>query len=156
MRRRTAVLAVAILATTLAAFSATDSAATSQLLAVFALGLPAFVLIKVFSPAYFAREDTATPMRYATISLTANTIGSAGLFFLFRDGSALSQRIKNAIPLRAELREALQEKDGKHRSRCLQKTCYEAKVVTFYRRLRERAEALGEPVAASPAVIVYQ
>jgi putative peptidoglycan lipid II flippase len=38
----------------------------------------------VFSPAYFAREDTATPMRYAAISLTANTLGSVALFFLFR------------------------------------------------------------------------
>jgi putative peptidoglycan lipid II flippase len=46
--------------------------------------LPSFVLIKVFSPAYFAREDTRTPMIYATISLTANTIGSIALFFLFR------------------------------------------------------------------------
>ena len=45
---------------------------------IFALGLPSFVLIKVFSPAYFAREDTATPMRYAAISLTANTLGSVG------------------------------------------------------------------------------
>ena len=42
------------------------------------------MLIKVFSPAYFAREDTRTPMLYATISLTANTIGSIALFFLFR------------------------------------------------------------------------
>ena len=42
------------------------------------------MLIKVFSPAYFAREDTRTPMIYATISLTANTIGSIALFFLFR------------------------------------------------------------------------
>ncbi len=41
-------------------------------------------MIKVFSPAYFAREDTATPMRYAAISLTANTLGSVALFFLFR------------------------------------------------------------------------
>jgi putative peptidoglycan lipid II flippase len=46
--------------------------------------LPAFVLIKVLSPAYFAREDTRTPMRYAVISLTANTLGSIALFFLFR------------------------------------------------------------------------
>ncbi|TMJ63321.1 MAG: hypothetical protein E6G91_23460, partial [Alphaproteobacteria bacterium] len=53
-------------------------------LAIFALGLPSFVMIKVFSPAYFAREDTATPMRYAAISLTANTLGSVALFFLFR------------------------------------------------------------------------
>lgn len=66
------------------AFSAADTEATATVLAVFALGLPAFVLIKVFSPAYFAREDTKTPMRYAAISLTANTLGSIALFFLFR------------------------------------------------------------------------
>ena len=66
------------------AFTASDTANTSAVLAVFALGLPAFVLIKVLSPAYFAREDTKTPMRYAVISLTANTLGSIALFFLFR------------------------------------------------------------------------
>ena len=66
------------------AFRPEDTASTAAVLAVFALGLPAFVLIKVFSPAYFAREDTKTPMRYATISLTANTLGSIALFFLFR------------------------------------------------------------------------
>ncbi|MFN0219384.1 MAG: murein biosynthesis integral membrane protein MurJ [Hyphomicrobium sp.] len=67
------------------AFHAEDTAATAAVLQIFALGLPAFVLIKVFSPAYFAREDTKTPMRYATISLTVNTIGSIALFFLFRE-----------------------------------------------------------------------
>lgn len=66
------------------AFTAADTANTAAVLAVFALGLPAFVMIKVFSPAYFAREDTKTPMRYATISLIANTLGSIALFFLFR------------------------------------------------------------------------
>jgi len=67
------------------AFSESDTQATASVLAIFALGLPAFVLIKVFSPAYFAREDTKTPMRYAAISLTANTIGSVALFFLFKN-----------------------------------------------------------------------
>lgn len=67
------------------AFTADDSVSTAQVLALFALGLPAFVAIKVFSPAYFAREDTKTPMRYATISLTVNTLGSIALFFLFRE-----------------------------------------------------------------------
>jgi putative peptidoglycan lipid II flippase len=66
------------------AFKPEDTASTAAVLAIFALGLPAFVLIKVFSPAYFAREDTRTPMRYATISLTVNTLGSIALFFLFR------------------------------------------------------------------------
>jgi putative peptidoglycan lipid II flippase len=66
------------------AFTPADTPATAYALGIFALGLPAFVMIKVFSPAYFAREDTATPMRYAVISLTANTLGSIALFFLFR------------------------------------------------------------------------
>ena len=66
------------------AFTPADTPATAYALAIFALGLPSFVLIKVFSPAYFAREDTATPMRYAVVSLTANTLGSIALFFLFR------------------------------------------------------------------------
>ncbi len=66
------------------AFTAADTPATAYALGIFALGLPGFVLIKVFSPAYFAREDTRTPMIYASISLTANTLGSIALFFLFR------------------------------------------------------------------------
>ncbi|MGE0627075.1 MAG: murein biosynthesis integral membrane protein MurJ [Hyphomicrobiaceae bacterium] len=67
------------------AYAAADTEATANALALFALGLPAFVMIKVFSPAYFAREDTRTPMIYAGISLTANTIGSVVLFFWFRE-----------------------------------------------------------------------
>ncbi len=66
------------------AFTAADTPPTASALAIFALGLPSFVMIKVFSPAYFAREDTRTPMHYAVISLTANTLGSIALFFLFR------------------------------------------------------------------------
>ena len=67
------------------AFSPADTFATASALSIFALGLPAFVLIKVLSPSYFAREDTRTPMRYAAISLTANTAGSVALFFVFRE-----------------------------------------------------------------------
>ena len=66
------------------AFTAADTPATAYALAIFSVGLPSFVLIKVFQPAYFAREDTATPMRFAVLSLTVNTLGSIGLFFLFR------------------------------------------------------------------------
>jgi putative peptidoglycan lipid II flippase len=66
------------------AFTAEDTPFTAEALRIFALGLPGFVLIKVFSPAFFARQDTKTPMRYAAWSLTANTVGSVALFFLFR------------------------------------------------------------------------
>src|ERR1700710_2434008 len=44
------------------AFDATDAAATAQALALLALGLPAHVLVKALSPAFFARGDTATPL----------------------------------------------------------------------------------------------
>jgi peptidoglycan biosynthesis protein MviN/MurJ (putative lipid II flippase) len=66
------------------AFKPADTPYTAYALAIFALGLPSFVLIKVFSPAFFARQDTKTPMRYAGWSLTLNTIGSVALFFVFR------------------------------------------------------------------------
>ena len=83
------------------AFKPADTAATAAVLAMFALGLPAFVMIKVFSPAYFAREDTTTPMRYAAISLTANTIGSIVLFFLLRElGHAAAARHRHRYDAR--------------------------------------------------------
>jgi len=44
------------------AFTATDAAATAQALMLLSLGLPAHVLIKALSPAFFAREDTITPL----------------------------------------------------------------------------------------------
>jgi putative peptidoglycan lipid II flippase len=47
-------------------FTADDSAATAQALTFLALGLPAHVLVKALSPAFFAREDTMTPL-WATL-----------------------------------------------------------------------------------------
>ncbi|WP_421091046.1 murein biosynthesis integral membrane protein MurJ [Pseudochrobactrum sp. MP213Fo] len=44
----------------------------SQILAIYGLGLPAYVLIKAFIPGYFAREDTRTPMIFAGISVVVN------------------------------------------------------------------------------------
>ena len=43
------------------AFTAADTAGTAHALVFLALGLPAHVLIKALSPAFFAREDTTTP-----------------------------------------------------------------------------------------------
>jgi putative peptidoglycan lipid II flippase len=64
-------------------FTGVDTHAVAGALAIFALGLPAFVMQKVFQPGYFAREDTRTPMRYTAWSLAVNTVGSIALFFLF-------------------------------------------------------------------------
>jgi putative peptidoglycan lipid II flippase len=47
-------------------FTASDTAATAHALTWLALGLPAHVLVKALSPAFFAREDTLTPL-WATV-----------------------------------------------------------------------------------------
>jgi putative peptidoglycan lipid II flippase len=44
------------------AFTAGDTASTAHALMWLALGLPANVLVKALSPAFFAREDTLTPL----------------------------------------------------------------------------------------------
>lgn len=62
------------------AFDAADTAATAGALAAYGLGLPAFVLIKVLSPAYFAREDTATPMWFAGAGMVVNVAVALALF----------------------------------------------------------------------------
>ncbi len=64
------------------AFSEADTVATATALAAFAAGLPAFVLVKVFSPGFFAREDTRTPMIYAGVSVAVNIAGSLTLFWV--------------------------------------------------------------------------
>lgn len=65
------------------AFTAADTAATSLALVIYAAGLPAFVLIKVFQPGFFAREDTKTPLRFAAISIAVNIAVSLALFVPF-------------------------------------------------------------------------
>ena len=62
------------------AFSAIDAHSTAAMLAALAPGLPAFVLIKVFHPGFFAREDTKTPMIYAGIGMAANVMLALLLF----------------------------------------------------------------------------
>ena len=64
---------------------------TAAALQAFALGLPAFVLIKVFSPAFFAREDTKTPMQVGALSVAVNVAASLALFpFIGHVGIALA------------------------------------------------------------------
>lgn len=65
-------------------FGADDTLATANALAAFAAGLPAFVLIKIFSPGFFAREDTKTPMYFAGISVAINVVVALVLFTWFR------------------------------------------------------------------------
>jgi putative peptidoglycan lipid II flippase len=63
------------------AFDRSSSEATAWALAAFALGLPAYVLVKILQPGFFAREDTVTPLRFAAISVGANIALSLALFW---------------------------------------------------------------------------
>jgi putative peptidoglycan lipid II flippase len=54
------------------AFGPADTAATAAALAAYAAGLPAFVLVKVLAPAFFARHDTATPVKVAIAAMAMN------------------------------------------------------------------------------------
>jgi putative peptidoglycan lipid II flippase len=54
------------------AFGPTAVAATTPTLIAYAAGLPAFVLIKVLVPAFFARQDTATPVKIAAVAVAVN------------------------------------------------------------------------------------
>jgi len=60
-------------------FTAADTAATAQALMLLALGLPAHVLVKALSPAFFARDDTLTPL-LATVTGFAVAIVLAVVF----------------------------------------------------------------------------
>lgn len=62
------------------AFDTQATLATADALIAFAWGLPAFVLIKVFQPGFFAREDTLTPTVLAAISVAVNIAISLALF----------------------------------------------------------------------------
>jgi putative peptidoglycan lipid II flippase len=61
------------------AFTAADTASTAQVLVLLAFGLPAHVLVKSLSPAFFARNDTITPL-LATLAGLVVALGAALLF----------------------------------------------------------------------------
>lgn len=61
------------------AATAQDSAAIALAVAIYGLGLPAFVLQKIMQPVFFAREDTRRPFHYALVSMAVNAALAIGL-----------------------------------------------------------------------------
>lgn len=55
-------------------FDARDAHFTAMTLSLISLGLPAYVLVKVLTPGFYARRDTATPVKTAIVVLVANVI----------------------------------------------------------------------------------
>jgi len=63
------------------AFTAETTEQVALALRMFAYGLPAFVMLKILTPAFFAREDTKTPMIFAGVSAVINVTLGVYLFF---------------------------------------------------------------------------
>jgi putative peptidoglycan lipid II flippase len=71
------------------AFSSADAHNVAQALFHYGWGVPAFVLAKIYAPAFFARDDTRAPMRYAIVSMVLNIGFGAALFFSLRAAGML-------------------------------------------------------------------
>ncbi len=65
-------------------FTHADASLSAQSLAAYAAGLPAFVLIKVLGPGFFARGDTSTPVRVGVGVLVLNVALSLALMVPLR------------------------------------------------------------------------
>ncbi|HUP67178.1 MAG TPA: murein biosynthesis integral membrane protein MurJ [Sphingomicrobium sp.] len=83
-------------------FNASDAHYTALTLSLIALGLPAYVLVKVLTPGFYARRDTATPVKVALVVLAANVILNFALIPSFGIGGlaaavALSSWLNCAI-----------------------------------------------------------
>jgi putative peptidoglycan lipid II flippase len=62
-------------------FGPHETDATAAVLTALACGLPAYILIKVFTPGFYARGDTKTPVRIALIEMACNMALNLALVF---------------------------------------------------------------------------
>ncbi|GHU05530.1 putative lipid II flippase MurJ [Alphaproteobacteria bacterium] len=89
-------------------FLAGDSLIVADVLRILIAGLPAYVLVKTLTPGFFARGDTATPMRLAVICMLVNVALNLALMKPFGVcGMAASTAVAawlNVILLAAALR----------------------------------------------------
>ena len=80
------------------AFEAEDTLYTAQVLSIFSLGLPAYILIKVLITCFFARENTKTPLYVSIVSVVINIILSLFLISTMREmGIALATAISSWV-----------------------------------------------------------
>lgn len=56
------------------AFTAQDTVNTAKALTIFAVGLPAYMMTKTLAPFFYARGDTATPVKIAIVGVILNAI----------------------------------------------------------------------------------
>jgi len=79
-------------------FSAADTALTAQALAAFSIGLPSYILVKVLTPGFYARADTRTPVRFATIAILLNIVFNLMLIMPLRHmGPPLATALSSSV-----------------------------------------------------------
>jgi len=79
-------------------FNDADTIATANALMAYVVGLPAYVLVKVLTPAYYSRKDTKTPVKFAMISVGVNVVLNIVLMqFLAHVGLALATAIASWV-----------------------------------------------------------
>ncbi|MBL3676552.1 MAG: murein biosynthesis integral membrane protein MurJ [Alphaproteobacteria bacterium] len=84
------------------AFTETDVAATSEVLRAYAIGMPAYIAVKVYSSVCWARQDTMTPVKTALVCTTLNIVLALVLIFGFgwgAEGIALATSVAGWMQL---------------------------------------------------------
>ena len=61
---------------------------TATVVTAYAMGMPAYVAVKVFSTAYWAKHDTVTPVKISMVSTSLNIALSMFLIFVIGTGVA--------------------------------------------------------------------
>jgi putative peptidoglycan lipid II flippase len=84
------------------AFTAEAAIQTATVLKMYVIGLPAYVIIKVYSAAFWSRQDTVTPVKIAVLGTLLNI--AMGLIFIFAlgygvEGIALATSIAGWVQL---------------------------------------------------------
>ncbi|MCC6474874.1 MAG: murein biosynthesis integral membrane protein MurJ [Burkholderiales bacterium] len=76
-----AVLSLPLVATLFhyGAFGAQDAWMTRQAVAAYSVGLPGLIVVRVLAPAFYARQNIATPVRIAVMTLVATQVLNAAL-----------------------------------------------------------------------------
>ncbi len=62
-------------------FNAANTVAVTRALWAYSLGIPAFVLMKIFTPGFYSNDDTKTPVKIAVVCIASNLAISLGLIY---------------------------------------------------------------------------
>lgn len=117
-------------------FTHADTLATAEALASYSIGIPAFLLVKVFASGFFARHDTTTPVKIALVAMLTNVAVSVlTLGPLQHIGIALANSVAtwlNAVLLYIQLRRQtgpIGDSKLKHR---MPRIAFSALVMSFF------------------------